>query len=385
MGTAGCTRASTAAARSSARASGPTSARRAARAARRAPRGGAPGCRDLLLRVDAQRLAIWRCARPALAARLARASLHPLQVCHVLHVEGGAAAAPRRGARHRVRRRQAAHEGGRGGRQAQVGAGPGLGPSCARPGARLRVAGDCGARQMRVLGLQEPSGPRRLKQPSHLHRARQENKQKAVQHLQAGNLSAAYECYQRAVDVTPAMAKHLIEVRAGPGSPQGSPLAPHRAAQLSAALPLAPPQVLKGAAVQFIVAPYEADAQMAYLARRGDVHAVITEDSDLLVYGCPRVRRGGPAGAVGRRATSAAAERLVVPRRHGLLPLPPPSSVAGEPLSGARLGRPCPCHRCSSRWTRRAPASRCCWRTCRMRAASAWQASRRTCSCRCGQ
>lgn len=27
---------------------------------------------------------------------------------------------------------------------------------------------------------------------------------------------------------------------------------------------------------------------MAYLARRGDVHAVITEDSDLLAYACPR-------------------------------------------------------------------------------------------------
>ncbi len=42
--------------------------------------------------------------------------------------------------------------------------------------------------------------------------------------------------------------------------------------------------------MRFIVAPYEADAQMAYLARRGDVWAVLTEDSDLLTYGCPRVR-----------------------------------------------------------------------------------------------
>ncbi len=42
--------------------------------------------------------------------------------------------------------------------------------------------------------------------------------------------------------------------------------------------------------MQFVVAPYEADAQMAYLALRGDVHAVITEDGDLLTYGCPRVR-----------------------------------------------------------------------------------------------
>ncbi len=85
-------------------------------------------------------------------------------------------------------------------------------------------------------------------------------------------------------------------------------------------------QALKGAGVDFIVAPYEADAQMAYLALNGKVHAVriahgamtaadlcwqgslmqasspiptlhpdslapqvITEDSDMLPYGCPRV------------------------------------------------------------------------------------------------
>ncbi len=45
--------------------------------------------------------------------------------------------------------------------------------------------------------------------------------------------------------------------------------------------------------MEVIVAPYEADAQMAFLARSTfahAVHAVITEDSDLLTYGCPRVR-----------------------------------------------------------------------------------------------
>jgi len=41
--------------------------------------------------------------------------------------------------------------------------------------------------------------------------------------------------------------------------------------------------------VEFIVAPFEADAQMAYLAVNDLVHSVITEDSDLLPYGCPRV------------------------------------------------------------------------------------------------
>lgn len=48
-------------------------------------------------------------------------------------------------------------------------------------------------------------------------------------------------------------------------------------------------QALKDRGVAFVVAPYEADAQMAYLALRGDVWAVVTEDSDLLAYGCPRV------------------------------------------------------------------------------------------------
>jgi hypothetical protein len=38
-----------------------------------------------------------------------------------------------------------------------------------------------------------------------------------------------------------------------------------------------------------VIAPYEADAQLAYLARAGEVAAVITEDSDLLAYGCPVV------------------------------------------------------------------------------------------------
>ena len=38
-----------------------------------------------------------------------------------------------------------------------------------------------------------------------------------------------------------------------------------------------------------IVAPYEADAQLAYLCLSGYISAVISEDSDLLVYGCSEV------------------------------------------------------------------------------------------------
>lgn len=39
----------------------------------------------------------------------------------------------------------------------------------------------------------------------------------------------------------------------------------------------------------YIVAPYEADAQMAYLERIGIVDGILTEDSDLLVFGCKNV------------------------------------------------------------------------------------------------
>ena len=38
-----------------------------------------------------------------------------------------------------------------------------------------------------------------------------------------------------------------------------------------------------------MVAPYEADAQLAYMSLEGLVDFVITEDSDTLPYGCSRV------------------------------------------------------------------------------------------------
>ena len=41
--------------------------------------------------------------------------------------------------------------------------------------------------------------------------------------------------------------------------------------------------------VRYIVAPYEADAQIAKLATSGEVHLVLAEDSDMLAFGCPRV------------------------------------------------------------------------------------------------
>ncbi|KAG0556088.1 hypothetical protein KC19_11G025000 [Ceratodon purpureus] len=89
-------------------------------------------------------------------------------------------------------------------------------------------------------------------------RSRKENLERAMEHERLGNTSAAYECYQRAVDITPATAFRLIKV-------------------------------LQQENVDYVVAPYEADAQMAFLARNGHVDLVITEDSDLIAYGCPQI------------------------------------------------------------------------------------------------
>lgn len=43
---------------------------------------------------------------------------------------------------------------------------------------------------------------------------------------------------------------------------------------------------LKELKVEYYVAPYEADAQLAYLFHTNHVEFVVTEDSDLLAFGC---------------------------------------------------------------------------------------------------
>ena len=48
-------------------------------------------------------------------------------------------------------------------------------------------------------------------------------------------------------------------------------------------------QALRAEDVPYVVAPYEADAQLAFLERIGIVDGIITEDSDLLVFGCKNV------------------------------------------------------------------------------------------------
>jgi len=47
--------------------------------------------------------------------------------------------------------------------------------------------------------------------------------------------------------------------------------------------------ILKELEIDFVVAPYEADAQMAYMVKAELADFAISEDSDLVAYGCPRI------------------------------------------------------------------------------------------------
>ena len=76
----------------------------------------------------------------------------------------------------------------------------------------------------------------------------------------AGQTAAAFKAFQRCVSIHPTTAYQLIRL----------------------ARDLSPD-------VECLVAPYEADAQLAFLSRTDYVSAVISEDSDLLVFGCRRV------------------------------------------------------------------------------------------------
>ncbi|CAD6913258.1 unnamed protein product [Tilletia controversa] len=89
-------------------------------------------------------------------------------------------------------------------------------------------------------------------------RRRTENRARAEQCLAAGEKDQARELFSKCLDVSPAIAYQLIKA-------------------------------LKREKVSYIVAPYEADAQLAYLEKEGIIDGIITEDSDMLVFGCKRV------------------------------------------------------------------------------------------------
>lgn len=94
--------------------------------------------------------------------------------------------------------------------------------------------------------------------------SREKARQQALDMMRHGNLEGARQAFAKSIDVSPEMAARVIDaMRRKWGEGRG--------------------------AVDWIVAPYEADAQLAYLAKEGLVDAVISEDSDNLPFGVGRV------------------------------------------------------------------------------------------------
>lgn len=100
--------------------------------------------------------------------------------------------------------------------------------------------------------------PSKAKTEASRAKRREESKKIGLELLRAGKPSQAYAELQKAIDVTPEMARHLIEE-------------------------------LKKADVPYVVAPYEADSQLVYLERQGLISGIVSEDSDLLVFGAKRL------------------------------------------------------------------------------------------------
>ncbi|KAK6087092.1 exo1 protein [Seiridium cupressi] len=100
--------------------------------------------------------------------------------------------------------------------------------------------------------------PSKAGEEAHRRKRRQESRQAGMELLKAGKPSLAHKELQKAVDISPEMARNVIEE-------------------------------LKKLGLPYIVAPYEADPQMVYLERQGLVSGIVSEDSDLLVFGAKRL------------------------------------------------------------------------------------------------
>uniref|UniRef100_A0A914D8Q9 Exonuclease 1 n=1 Tax=Acrobeloides nanus TaxID=290746 RepID=A0A914D8Q9_9BILA len=90
-----------------------------------------------------------------------------------------------------------------------------------------------------------------------IHAARRENREKnrklSDQHISEGNQAEANKFLRRSVTITREIAMRKVD------------------------------------RVDILVAPYEADAQLMYLTQIGIAHAILTIDTDLIVYGCEKI------------------------------------------------------------------------------------------------
>lgn len=89
-------------------------------------------------------------------------------------------------------------------------------------------------------------------------KSRTERKKLAMELLRSGKPAQAAQEFQKCIDITPEMASAVI-------------------------------QQLKKMDIPYVVAPFEADSQLVYLEKQGLIHGIISEDSDLLVFGAKRL------------------------------------------------------------------------------------------------
>ena len=104
---------------------------------------------------------------------------------------------------------------------------------------------------------------------------REAARQQGISLLEMGRTAEASGAFAKAATVTSAMARQLIVI-------------------------------LRRQRIAYVIAPYEADAQLCLLVSRGHCACAITEDSDLLAYSCPTVLYKLDANGYGRLASFAA-------------------------------------------------------------------------------
>ncbi|KAJ2602782.1 Rad2 nuclease [Coemansia sp. RSA 1721] len=120
------------------------------------------------------------------------------------------------------------------------------------------------ARMLRHYGIRPyfvfDGGPLPSKRHTEMARkqSRMEKREQGIKFWNQGKKKQAFEQFTRSIEVTPEMAKEVIKE-------------------------------LEKEGFDYVVAPFEADAQLAYLESKGLISAAISEDSDLIVFGCKNI------------------------------------------------------------------------------------------------
>ncbi|KAJ2703208.1 Rad2 nuclease [Coemansia sp. IMI 203386] len=99
---------------------------------------------------------------------------------------------------------------------------------------------------------------RETQRSGHIEEFSGQTVEQGIKFWNQGKKKQAFEQFTRSIEVTPEMAKEVIKE-------------------------------LEKEGFDYVVAPFEADAQLAYLESKGLISAAISEDSDLIVFGCKNI------------------------------------------------------------------------------------------------